>query len=33
VNWYGLRPAEAGDWEEFRSGYQRTVAEARRVEK
>jgi Domain of unknown function (DUF4129) len=33
VNWYGLRPAEAGDWEEFRSGYQRTVAEARRVQK
>ncbi len=33
VNWYGLRPAEAGDWEDFRSGYQRTVAEARRVEK
>lgn len=33
VNWYGLRPAEAGDWEDFRSGYQRTVAEARRVQK
>lgn len=33
VNWYGLRPAEAGDWEEFRSGYQRTVAEAKRAGK
>lgn len=25
-NWYGLRPSEQGDWEEFRAGYRRTIA-------
>ncbi len=29
ANWYGLRPAEQNDWEDFRSGYRKTIEEAR----
>lgn len=27
-NWYGLRPSELNDWEDFRSKYQRTISSA-----
>ena len=28
-NWYGLRPSETQDWEDFRDRYRQTVREVR----
>jgi hypothetical protein len=29
-NWYGLRPADEGDWEDFRRAYLQTIADVKR---